>query len=133
MKLKYYNIPIYDTELTLVHITREDLETEEGVKRIKKIFKTRRIIPNSDEFIEDSRNKNSCGVTYSNKDNCAIVVIFLKLDCAVDNIICHEKRHIEDLVSDWYQLSDREALAYLAGFLGTLMYDFYRIEDNVIE
>jgi len=123
MKKKIFNIPIYEVKLTLLQVEKKDdfysLKRALGKEGIPNddIKKTQDIIEN--EMVNG-------GDTWYNLDKRIIAVVFYPFRNERDKveIYCHEKRHVEDRILQYFRVDDAEGSALLSGYLGKIFYDF---------
>lgn len=118
MIVKTINIPIYSYRLIYVEI-----ESEEDLLPIIRLSKRLHLGDENIKEIESRiTNKEIGGATTFHKySNCTLVVILYpqpdekrKKEC-----IAHEKRHCEDFILERLNIEDKEAAAYLSGWLAT--------------
>ena len=125
MKTFKFNIPLYDVDVLIVQI-----ESPEDKEEIKKICEEKNI--DFTEEFEDAilRGAVNGGDTYRDLNNRNIVMFLYPFDDVKkrQNILCHEKRHIEDRVLSYFGVDDIESAALLAGFLGEKLFEFENIE-----
>lgn len=67
------------------------------------------------------------GIALYNNDErtCAIIIANPSHDEILHELISHEKRHVEDNILDYCEIDDREAAAYLSGYLAKKIYSLY--------
>lgn len=129
--MKRYNfyIPIYDFKAVLLYA--ENREDEPVVVRALKQFHCTQA-----DIEEIGRNiREDCfdgAITLSHKHRHMFVCVFYPINSKERFIVCrdHEKRHIEDRVAEYCGVEDFEAIAYLAGFLGSHFNKFEQIIMN---
>ena len=114
-KLKFV-VPLYDIDVTLLQV--EGKEDEEAVLDECKQYN---ISEEIEEELRDSiSNEYSDGAsTFWNSGLHVAVIVFYRMKSAQRKCVCysHEKRHLEDRILEFCGIDDREAAAYLAGFL----------------
>lgn len=123
MKKYSFKLPLYGQNVTLVQV-----EGKDDADAIMPVLKDNKLsMEDAQQTIEGIRR--GCfngGDTYRNFQIERVLVIFylMKSERTRANIYSHEKRHIEDRVLEWAGISDIEASAFLAGFLGEKFYEF---------
>lgn len=132
MRYSHYDLNIYPINFYVISI-----ELSEKVDYSKK-RKLLNKLNNIDVFDKDDidnifdciKNYKNCGTTYSNTNTNQICIVLINLDNRRNNIIAHEKRHAEDRIIEWCKLEDREACAYLAGYLQDLIDKHFEDENE---
>ena len=112
---KEFEIPIYKVSVLIVQIeSANDMEDVEQLCAENEI----EVTPSLKENI--IYNRKDGGDTYRDLVHRRIVVFFYPFSNLTEkaNIICHEKRHIEDRILDYFGVEDIESAALLAGYLG---------------
>jgi hypothetical protein len=116
MKVKTFNIPIYNYRVILAEI-----ESKEDINDIPKIL--RRVKAKKKHINEEINNiKNgryNGAMTYTNFSLRTFLILLYKTTSIRRRfeILGHEKRHIEDRIAEHCRLKDIEAMGYVAGFL----------------
>jgi len=126
MKKKIFNIPIYEVKLTLIQV-----EGKDDFSMLKRTLE-KEGIPN-----EDINNTRSIvekemvdgGDTWYDLNKRSIAVVFYPFSTERNKveIYCHEKRHVEDRILQYFRVDDIESSALLAGYLGKIFYDFIKL------
>ena len=126
MKTYKFNIPIYDVHVDMIQV--EGKEDAEGVVRFMQAIKCKQ------EFVDEVTGyiKKECmdgGEVYRNFDLRKMLVIFcpFKTEETRAEVYCHEKRHIEDRIMQFYNVNDIESAGLLAGYLGRHFFKFWNI------
>lgn len=121
MKRKRIDIPMYDFRLDLLEV-----ENSEDAVLLTKFFKGVRL---DDEISLEILNAVKDGDvdggwTIANFGLKRILVVLLKMRTEEQRrkVMAHEKRHVEDDILEHSSVNDKEAAAYLAGYLGKFMY-----------
>lgn len=127
-----FKIPIFgDVNITLVQVEgREDKEA------ILRLMKRHRITEKDDidSVMDNVDNKEydmrDGGDTFYRLIQREMVVIFYPFssDEAKEEIMGHEKRHIEDRILKFFSIDDIETSALLAGFLSKQFYKFKQLK-----
>lgn len=117
MKLKRFKVPIYGYKVTYIEVEHEIDHIP--IKRI--LMKLPGINKQDVESTIYSIKNNPRGGehTYTIDTGESIIIVFgykTKLDHI--STLCHEKRHLEDRIMEYYHIKDRESAAYIAGWLG---------------
>lgn len=121
MKTTEFKIPIYGFDVTILEV-----ESKEDKAEVNTILSN--LIPDKktiDEvlcYIEDGSMNG--GYTFRNMLYKKFVVVlypFKDIETRRE-VINHEKRHIEDRLLEYCDISDIEASAYLAGYISKFMY-----------
>jgi hypothetical protein len=116
MKLKRFTVPIYRYDVTFIEI-----ESPDDAPKVAKILKR---LPdyNHDDLDYTMRSIKEMHYggehTYSVSSPESIIIIYRwsnKLEHL--STISHEKRHLEDRIAEYLGIKDREAIAYLSGWL----------------
>lgn len=117
MQIADINVDIYNSKIYLVSLKEEDLNSEEKynvtINDISNVTNTPKCV--IETAIADI---SSChAVTLSNDHFSVYVVILINVN--LEDVIqwCHEKRHVEDRILSNCNINDKEASAYLAGYL----------------
>lgn len=118
MKTKKIHIPIYEYDVLLIQI--EDLEDAEFIPRtLKRCRVDSSIIDEVLSNVEDEVEGG--GLTMFNGGGKMAISILYPCDDAefYEATLDHEKRHIVDDVLEHCGVNDKEAAAYLSGWLTT--------------
>lgn len=123
MKQTSFKIPIYDIEVNLVKIERQsDANLIDNVLRQEDIP-----LDLVREITDNTANSVEGAITLFDKGKKRAFIVFYKSDnkAHLMRSLCHEKRHLEDDVVALCNINkDDEAVAYLAGYLGELFFNF---------
>ena len=121
MKRKRIDIPIYDFRLDLLEV-----ENSDDVVFLAKFFKGVRLDEDITLEILNAVKDGDVdgGLTISNFGLKRILVVLLKMRSEEQRrkVLAHEKRHVEDDILEHGGINDKEAAAFLAGYLGKFMY-----------
>lgn len=125
MKTHKFEVPFYKVQVTLVQI--EGPEDMAEVEKACKKFGIE-VTPGMRENI--MRNRKNGGDTYRLLTHRCIVVFFYPFTNPLERegVMCHEKRHIEDRILEFFGVSDIESSAFLAGYLGE---EFYKFKEKL--
>ena len=116
IKIKKIKIPIYDWTVSLIELSESDT-----VEDVKKIIKRKDVDPFFDEIIKKIELKVHFGGEHiydPNKKESMILIYICKNKSQRNNILCHEKRHVEDRIIETCGLEGVESAAFIAGYLG---------------
>lgn len=119
MKQVNFKVPIYNWNFTLISI---DSAADAG----KVMAIARKLsFPDQDTLIEQIKKKSyDGGKTYTNRNVRHVVVIIFSQTSKQKffNTLNHEKRHVVDDILEWHDVHDKEAAAYLDGFISEELY-----------
>lgn len=123
MKIHKFRVDVYDWEVYFVIVR--------GVRDLKKLRKVLGKIGVEKKDIDVSCDKVKKGM-YDGGDSftntgtrvAGIVLYDPKEDMVIDELVCHEKRHVEDTILKRGGVEDVEASAYLAGYVGKMLFSF---------
>ena len=119
MKIKEFTIPIYQYDVSLIFSEGNDAED------VRKFLQDFECTHEDLDFVYNNITEGcfNGGETFRNmkKRKFAAVFYLFSDELVRVNIICHEKRHIEDRLMEHIVVEDIEAAAYLAGFLAEKM------------
>lgn len=121
MKIKEIEIPIYSYKLYYIEVEKYE---SKALKEIEKLFNKINLDCLDDVKTHFENKDIGCATTYHRPGDLTIVIIIYpsesnsrRLEC-----ICHEKRHAEDDIANRLGIeNDNEAVAYLAGYLATVL------------
>ena len=120
---------MYDFKAILLYA--ENREDWPKVVRTMKQYRCAHV--DIDEVADNIREGSFDGaITLSHKNRHVFVCVFYPMGSKKRFIVCrdHEKRHVEDWIAEYCGVYDKEALAYLAGFLGSHFNKFEQIIMN---
>ena len=115
-----FKVPIYD-----IHIDDIQIETPDDFSQFSKIAKKLNLTEDDiDYVINNIRTGFNGGDTFRNMRLRRILVIIYrcKSEKVRRNVVNHEKRHVEDRILEYYNITDIEASAFLAGYLSEFIY-----------
>lgn len=117
MRTKKIHVPIYEYDVFIYQI--EDVEDADAITRVLKKFKIFDLIEEITNNIIDEVNGGA--VTCFNAGAKIAVCVFYPDDDAVfyEATLDHEKRHVVDDILEHCNVNDKEAAAYLSGWLTT--------------
>ena len=119
MKIKKFEVEIYEWKVTLIETT--------SVKDFKKVKKHLSAIGVSKEdlkYVKTNFSKVDGGDHFYHPNRRESILILYRMTSINQrlNIICHEKRHLEDRIKLFCHIGDDvESLGYLAGYLGKML------------
>ena len=124
MKTHEFQIPLYKVSVLLVQI-----EGPDDIGCIERLCKEHEIEVTQTLMENVTYNKKNGGDTYRDLDRREIIVFFYPFSSQMDrvNVLCHEKRHIEDRVLNYFGVNDVESAAMLSGYLGEKFYQFIKL------
>lgn len=116
MKIKKFKVDVYEWKITFIEVT-----SKKDWKRVNKIQKKfgveRNIIKNTKKQIKGG-SKNGGYHSYNTKYWESIILIYPSSSKTQRlKVLCHEKRHCEDIILEHLSVYGTEAPAYLAGYL----------------
>lgn len=119
MKQANFKIPIYNWDFTVIC-----LGSPADAPKLSAIA-TKYAFPDKETLIEHVQKKSyDGGKTYTKKSTRQIIVIIFPQSSKqkLFNTLNHEKRHVIDDILEWHDVHDKEAAAYLDGFLSEELY-----------
>lgn len=118
MKIKKFKIDVYDWDVTFIE-TKSEMDFE----RVKKELVKFKIKKDDIEYVREQMKRKNGGEHFYQKERRESLVILYPMSSARMRmeVICHEKRHVEDRLLQRCCIDDVEAAAYIAGFLGKMM------------
>lgn len=109
-------VPIYSYRIWYVEV--------EGPEDLPKLLKLAKKVNLGEENINEiklkvQRNEEGGATTFHRKSDCSLFVIIYPQPSVYrrEECISHEKRHCEDFILKHLGIDDKEAAAYLAGWL----------------
>ena len=125
--LRYdFTIPIYDFDCTSVQ-----LKEKENPKKILKLLSEHNIGEEiKDEITTNIKNEYMDSALVLTNKNARLLLVILYPISSMErfvNIVAHEKRHMEDKITEAVELENGEGTAYLAGYLASAFYEFVKI------
>lgn len=121
MKTTEFKIPIYDFDVTILEVESKD-DKDDVNTILSNLIPDKKTIDEVLSYIEDGSMNG--GYTFRNMLYKKFVVVlypFKDIETRRE-VINHEKRHIEDRLLEYCDISDIEASAYLAGYISKFMY-----------
>ena len=117
MRTKKIHIPIYEYDVFMYQI--EDIEDADAITRVLKKFHIHELIEEVTTNVTDEVNGGA--VTCFNAGAKIAVCIFYPDSDATyyEATLDHEKRHVVDDIMEHCRVDDKEAAAYLSGWLTT--------------
>ena len=121
-----FRVPIYDFDCTIVQL--KEKENPKKILRLLNDFNIGQEIKN--EIITNMHNEYiDSALTLTNRNERLLLVILYPISSMERfiNIAAHEKRHMEDKITEVVELENGEGTAYLAGYLASAFYEFTKI------
>jgi hypothetical protein len=117
MRSKKFNVPIYNYDIFMYQI--ETVEDVDAITRVIKKFHIDEIIDEVTTNIIDEVDGGA--LTCFNAGTSTAVVIFYPCSDPEtwESVLDHEKRHIVDDILERCGVNDKEAAAYLSGWMTT--------------
>jgi hypothetical protein len=118
MKIKKFKVDVYDWDVTLI-----ETKSAKDWRKVKKELVKFDISPEDIEYAKTSMHCQNGGEHFFQKEQRASLVILYPMTTPLMRmeVLCHEKRHVEDRILQRCLVEDIEASAYLAGYLGKMM------------
>ena len=122
MRQIQFRVPIYEWNVTVITLYgRKDIKTISEFMKVKD-FSPEEIKNTTDELIRDSVGGGRAYTSYDKKE--AIIIIFpYENDASFYSTLNHEKRHLIDDILEFHGINDKEAAAYLDGFVSTIIFN----------
>lgn len=121
MITKRFDVPLYGFSVTMLFIEGP----EDAEKAKKHLWITNPKKKSAERTVSKIKNQCYNGADYFfNPAMKSILIVMFPQTCKSQyiNTMTHEKRHIEDFIADKCGIkNDNEAVAYLAGYLGSIM------------
>lgn len=131
MKAFTHNIPIYRYGLMIISVSKEDMENEDKVNKLRKYLSP--YFPDCyiEETIKVAKSGNEEAITRS--EGSRSFCIFYNINERKEELYGHEKRHVEDRLLRICGIKDTESAGYLAGYLSAVFSDFDNMTKENIE
>jgi hypothetical protein len=114
MKIKRFKVDVYNWEVTLIELT----SAKEWKKLKKELIKFGVTKEDIIEAKENIRKVNGGEHFYQLSRRESMIILYpMKSKKVRTEMLCHEKRHLENRIFEFCRLDDNEASAYLAGYL----------------
>lgn len=122
MRQIQFRVPIYEWNVTVITLYgRKDIKTISEFMKVKD-FSPEEIKSTTDELIRDSVGGGRAYTSYDKKE--AIIIIFpYENDASFYSTLNHEKRHLIDDILEFHGINDKEAAAYLDGFVSKIIFN----------
>jgi hypothetical protein len=119
---KIIDIPIYDWDVTFLIV--EDKKDIPDLNKWYNLFQARYMGDLNKEF----DNIKNAGQTFIDRTAQKILVTIFPCTNFAEKLVTigHEKRHVEDLILEECGINDKEAAAYLSGYLSQHMFYFIK-------
>ena len=124
MRLVKFKIPIYMWDVTVFIV-----ESKDDLQELSK-FATKYDLPDKEELINLAKNDaKEGGKTYTKRSSRNFVIILFPHNTKEGFVrtINHEKRHVIDDILEWHDIKDKEAAAYLDGYVSEELYKHLKI------
>lgn len=133
MKKKFFEVPIYDTKVTLIQIEPGD-EWKTIKKNLPKDLSDE-VLEDMKDCVENFDDNWDGGWTMTNSTRHSALILFTGFSSEVKraNVLSHEKRHLEDRILEYTNISDPESAAYLAGYLEEQFMWLRELNSNIIK
>ena len=119
MKIKKFLIDIYCWGVTFIEVNSLK-EFEKSVKYLEEYGVEYYEINDLRKYIKEGISGGKCWKKVNIRESLLLVYNATNGELRND-IICHEKRHLENNIMELCDISDNEAEAYLAGYLGRML------------
>ena len=119
MKRLSFKIPIYTWNFQLIIL--ENSDDAEEVRKIANKYK----FPDTEDLIKHVKDlSHDGGKTYTKRSSRDLIVIIFPhiSEAGLIGTINHEKRHVIDDILEWHDVHDKEAAAYLDGWVSEQLY-----------
>jgi hypothetical protein len=117
MKVRKIKVELYDWRVSLIDITsKKDVPRTNRILKKFGVTKEDRLIvlKNIEDGMYDGGEH-----FYNTRQRKSIIFLYrITSQKSRKNILCHEKRHLEDRILNHCLVDDIESAAYLAGYLG---------------
>lgn len=129
MEIKVINVPLFDIRVKLIQLDFED-NYDDLFKAIKTYELDKQLVDNFKDNL--LRHAKDGGITCSRLNTHDIFIVFYPFtsEDKMTEVYLHEKRHVEDRILEFCQITGRETAAYLAGSIGV---NFIKFQKNVIQ
>lgn len=130
---KHFIVPLYKTDVTVIQI--EPTDTFQSFKKILPKGLNQLNIEEIEDCVNNYYDNWNGGWVMSNNTINSAIIIFTGFKNRNDKqeVIAHEKRHLEDKIAAHTGIKDdSEAVAYLAGWLDEQFIFFRDLESNII-
>lgn len=124
MRLFKFKIPIYMWNVTVLIV-----ESNNDLEELSK-FTAKYNLPDKEELINLAKNDaKDGGRTYTKRNSRNFVIIIFPHNTKEGFVrtINHEKRHVIDDILEWHNIKDKEAAAYLDGYVSEELYKHLKI------
>jgi hypothetical protein len=114
MEIKRFKVDVYNWKVTLIETT-----SPKDWKRVKRELIKFRVTSEDLAQAKSDIYKHNGGEHFYNigRRESLILMYPMRSKKARTEMICHEKRHLENRIFEFCQMDDNEASAYLAGYL----------------
>ena len=121
MKIKKFNIAMYNWKITFVEIT-----SKKDIKKVDKILSKFKVKKESRKTVKENiRDKcvNGGNCFWNNDYHKTLIFLYPSTSKKTrQQILSHEKRHCEDSLLEHLNIKDFESAACLSGFLGKKLF-----------
>jgi hypothetical protein len=119
MKYKKFKVDLFEWNVELIEI--ESPKDEKKVKRIMSKFDSEDFTGDVIENIRKRVLDGGCHFYNEGWRKSLILLFEMSSQEQRNNVLCHEKRHLEDRIIMSLGIKDEETSAYLAGYLGKML------------
>lgn len=121
MKIKHVKVDVYRWKVDVIELSNKD--TFDDVQKVIQKYKLGKEITDTIKK-EMKENCRDGGYTFTKYGKWQSVIFLYKMSSKKirRNILNHEKRHVEDDIVQYLGINDKEAVAYLAGYLSENIY-----------
>lgn len=117
MRTNKIHVPIYEYDVFMYQI--EDVEDADAITRVLKKFKIDDVIEEVTTNITDEAEGGAI-TCFNPGEKTAVCVFYPESDATYyEMTLDHEKRHVVDDILEHCNVNDKEAAAYLSGWLTT--------------
>lgn len=118
MKIKKFKVDIFDWDIAFIKLNKRDKAND-----VIDVFKDMKISNDEiekylKETIDEDGQFDGGDHFWNAPKRVSIIVLYPIVNLNKNDVICHEKRHVEDRILEHCGVEDIETAAYLAGFLG---------------
>lgn len=121
MKIKNVNVDVYSWKVDIIEMSNQDT-FEDAEKALKKYKLGNEIISTIKKEMNDKCKDGGYTFTQFGKWRSVIFLYRMSSQKRRRNVLNHEKRHVEDDILQHLGINDKEAAAYLAGYLSSYIY-----------
>jgi len=119
MKIKKFKVDIYEWKVTLM-----ETNSVKDFKKVKKQLLSIGVSKDDLDYVKTNLSRVNGGDHFYHSNRKESILILYRMTSKKQriNILCHEKRHLEDRIKEFCHLGGTiEPLGYLAGYLGKML------------